>query len=249
MGLQRNLRFPEDPDSQSSLGIDSLITPARRQIADLPEGFGLVGASSPVHQPGPRVDGGSISASSSWLTAIEEGSRVCAAPRSVGGRRGDLHTPLHLLPCGGPDPAAHARHRYRNKDLSSARTCQRPDCVPGDRGTGVAQSRDCPCAQHRPRGSSGSSGRHYPGRWVTMQMLHPFCTQDGNREARGAEVPLSLGSEGLGSCWGAAQGLWVQPCHPPRGSPCALHSSWLPGKASAPPSWLWDALTCTGTHL
>lgn len=58
MGLQRNLRFPEDPDSQSSLGMDSLITPARRQIADLPEGFGHVGASSPIRQPGPRTDGG-----------------------------------------------------------------------------------------------------------------------------------------------------------------------------------------------
>lgn len=63
MGLQRYLRFPEDPDSQSSLGIDSLITPARRQIAaslgpGLPESFGCVGASSPVHQPGPCTDGG-----------------------------------------------------------------------------------------------------------------------------------------------------------------------------------------------
>lgn len=78
MGLQRHLRFPEDPDSQSSLGIDSLITPALRQIGSLlgpglPEGFGHVGASYPVNQPRPCMDGGgSISASSSWLMAIEK---------------------------------------------------------------------------------------------------------------------------------------------------------------------------------
>lgn len=63
MGLQRHLHLPEDPDSQSSLGIYALITPALRQIGSLlgpglPEGFGHVGASYPVNQPRPCMDGG-----------------------------------------------------------------------------------------------------------------------------------------------------------------------------------------------